>query len=374
MEIRRIEQITFTRFIAALTVVFFHYGANVYPLNTYPLNKLLLIGPISVSYFFALSGFIMALVYYRPHTVYFDKVSYWIARFARIFPVYILALLLVVPFKFGSKHNEMVAIFLNIFCLQSWLPPYPTTFNYPGWSLSVEAFFYIAFPFLIRVVSKRSFKSITYLTVLFWVLSQIIHVIIINNFYNGYPSKSHDIIHHLPFLHLNTFILGVVVGIWFVRYYQQNNTNQLKNFVILAASFALIVLSLVYRKGHYFGVKVMLTNGLLAPLFLLFILSLSRDNTVISRILRNRWAVLLGEASFSLYILQFPIYMFYNRFIRMRIATYTNEINFLIYVIFLIVVSVVTFKLIESPSRIFIKDLYNKHGRKYFAQEREVKL
>ncbi len=50
----RIEQITITRFVVALTVIFFHYGKDIYPLNTYVIGRVLLAGPEWVSYFFVL--------------------------------------------------------------------------------------------------------------------------------------------------------------------------------------------------------------------------------------------------------------------------------------------------------------------------------
>ena len=57
----KLEQLTFTRYIAALSVVFFHYGAWVFPANIPWLNPILAAGPIAVSYFYVLSGFIMAI-------------------------------------------------------------------------------------------------------------------------------------------------------------------------------------------------------------------------------------------------------------------------------------------------------------------------
>lgn len=52
----RIEQLTFTRFIAAIAIVFFHFGK---PLNIFSepnIHKLLINANIGVSYFLILSG------------------------------------------------------------------------------------------------------------------------------------------------------------------------------------------------------------------------------------------------------------------------------------------------------------------------------
>ncbi|HEY4304340.1 MAG TPA: hypothetical protein VGM82_07735 [Gemmatimonadaceae bacterium] len=52
-------------------------------------------GWLAVSLFFVLSEFFLAVNYgNRPET---DRASFWVARFARVWPVYVLALLLSVP-------------------------------------------------------------------------------------------------------------------------------------------------------------------------------------------------------------------------------------------------------------------------------------
>ena len=93
----RIDQLTFTRFVAAMTVVFFHFGGNISYLNQEPWSALLRAGNISVSYFFTLSGFIMAIAYYSLDNKMVDKARYAVARFARIYPIYLVGLLLMVP-------------------------------------------------------------------------------------------------------------------------------------------------------------------------------------------------------------------------------------------------------------------------------------
>jgi peptidoglycan/LPS O-acetylase OafA/YrhL len=59
----RAEQITFTRFFAALSIVVFHFGKNISPFNESSIKILFLQAHIGVSYFFLLSGFIMILAY-----------------------------------------------------------------------------------------------------------------------------------------------------------------------------------------------------------------------------------------------------------------------------------------------------------------------
>src|SRR5690242_17272289 len=87
------DQLTFTRFVAAVTVVYYHYGQGLFPFDHKWIDQLFLVGNISVSYFYALSGFIMTVVYYKDQCSSFRKVKYWQARFARIYPLYVIALI-----------------------------------------------------------------------------------------------------------------------------------------------------------------------------------------------------------------------------------------------------------------------------------------
>src|SRR4051812_45730838 len=64
-------------------------------------HNLLRTGYLGVQFFFVLSGFILAYTYLPQRGTGFQR-TFWVARFARIYPVYVLGLLLVVPFVANS--------------------------------------------------------------------------------------------------------------------------------------------------------------------------------------------------------------------------------------------------------------------------------
>lgn len=79
------------------------------------LYSLLADGPVAVTYFFCLSGFVMAYAY-SPGEM--RPVRYWINRLARIYPLYILALAwmcFLVP-------QKSWAFEINSLLIQSWIP------------------------------------------------------------------------------------------------------------------------------------------------------------------------------------------------------------------------------------------------------------
>ncbi len=357
----QLDQITFTRFIAALSVVFFHYGMNVFPANIPYLHEVITAGPIAVNYFYILSGFIMAIAYYHPQhhgqsRNNFNQWKYWLARFARIYPVYLLALLLILLAKYQTLGDDPLTLPLHLTMLQAWIPSYPITLNTPGWSLSVEAFFYLCFPFLLLSIYKHGTHRLIIFGVLLWFVTQITVLGLHNS--DDYIPKSllHDFLFYNPLMHLNAFIVGFLTGVFF----KNKPLKALKyNSLWLLTSIALIVLLLMYKPSieSLLSIKIAYTNGLIAPAFLLFIVLLSQQTGSITSILSNKWLVLLGEASFSLYILQKPLHGMYDKLIANKISL-SNELHFYIFLILLIITSILSYKFFETPMRKFINNCY----------------
>ena len=358
----QLDQITFTRFIAALTVVFFHYGQSVFPANIPFLFENVTAGPIAVGYFYVLSGFIMAVAYYQTDQtkrVKFNKTKYWVARFARIYPVYFIALLIIAAAKFRTLGQDWETLPLHLLLLQSWIPGYPITLNTPGWSLSVEAFFYLCFPFLLAWLYKRGIKSLAVFAVILWLLTQIILLVLLNS--EAYAPKSllHDFIYYNPLMHLNQFVLGLVCGV----YLKSNNDNfssESRTGFWLLISF-LLMFVLIWGRPYLenvFGIKLAFTNGLLAPAFLAIIIFLAKHKGVVSKLLCAPLLILLGEASYSLYILQKPIHGIYDKVIVPRIPL-SDTLHFYIFLILLIALSIASFKFLETPMRKLINKRYS---------------
>lgn len=105
-------------------------------------------GFIGVSFFFILSGFILSLNYdesFRQNTI--SKRHFWIMRFARIYPLYLVTLLVEIPFTMHEYYRSATVWWAKLFTcglmLQSWVPDinWTAAFNTPSWSISAEAFF-----------------------------------------------------------------------------------------------------------------------------------------------------------------------------------------------------------------------------------------
>jgi peptidoglycan/LPS O-acetylase OafA/YrhL len=361
----QLDQITFTRFVAALTVVFFHYGNQAFPLTIPYLENVLKAGPIAVNYFYLLSGFIMAIAYYQPtgkQTL--NKKKYWIARFARIYPLYLLALLLVAIPKYNAE-GVGTALSYNLSLLQAWIPGYPLTLNAPGWSLSVEAFFYLCFPFLLVLVHKNTIKQVALVTVLFWLLTQAIHIYLLNSPVYQPLNAIHDFIYYNPMMHLSAFMLGILAGACFKRksHFIQRLRPYSTQGIITTTLTASLLIAFQPQLIQILSFEFAFTNGLLAPILLLFIIFLGLNTGRIAQVLSHKWLIILGEASFSLYILQRPVYGIYHALLGSKIDL-SEQQHFYLYIVLLIIISLLSFKFFEAPSRKLIRRLYQRWEKK----------
>jgi peptidoglycan/LPS O-acetylase OafA/YrhL len=105
-------------------------------------------GSVGVSFFFILSGFV--LMWACPRTG-FRK--FWWRRFARVYPLHIATVLLVLILLLTYKPWELPSPWVaaaNVLLVQAWSPElsYLQSLNTVSWTLSVEAFFYLLFPLI----------------------------------------------------------------------------------------------------------------------------------------------------------------------------------------------------------------------------------
>ena len=141
---------------------------------------------MGVSYFFILSGFVMVIAY--KDKVKIEYGDYIKRRFARIYPVYGLAILILLAYWLALKKPiDYKGLFLNLTLLQSWIPGYALSFNGTGWSLAVEMFFYFTFPFLFNYIYRRYTLKNCNSDFLIFIVSQILLHVILNSPLQGYP-------------------------------------------------------------------------------------------------------------------------------------------------------------------------------------------
>lgn len=309
---KRLEQLTFTRFIAIIVVLFFHGGGGVYlsAMDFFPLSPILVSATTSVTYLYVLSGFVMSLVNHRPDEK-FNVGKYWTARFLRLYPLYLLSFLLVCYYYADSVAQiKLQKTLANVLILQAWIPRYAQSFNFAAWSMTVEFFFYAVFPFFTMWAYRQPMKKLIWGSVILWTVSQTIH----NALWIGYFPEYENFLVYFPVFHLSSFVLGAVGGIWYLREGRNHNygpSMTLPVFIggIFLACAYIVVSSRVPGLPH--GLQMM--AGLLAPILTVVVVALALDKSRLSIFLNTPALVTLGDSSYGLYILHVPFFWLYER-------------------------------------------------------------
>jgi peptidoglycan/LPS O-acetylase OafA/YrhL len=172
----RLHALTSLRFFAAIVVVLHHTCGLYLPTHPGPLafNEAIEAGFLGVDFFFPLSGFILAVNYLGPPDAHaigpLDQRApagdrrravraFLVARIARIHPVFLLSLVIIAPFivaqrlhadglTAGALGKLASSLGGSVVGLQAWVAALSVSWNYPSWTLSVELFFYLTFPWV----------------------------------------------------------------------------------------------------------------------------------------------------------------------------------------------------------------------------------
>ena len=357
----RLPALTSLRFFAAFHVFLFHIQAMGAVFGPVWFQKLSSIGYVGVSFFFVLSGFILVYTYAGRPVNAFD---FWRARFARVYPAYAVALLLTLPwFLFVVQHyNEIkvpfmafevahfkLAAALEILLLQSWVPPAALSWNAVGWSLSVEAFFYLLFPLLILRYSRLSRKQLFAIMAVCWLASNLISTSytvlrpdgIVNPDSNVYTSWMH-VVKFFPPARLPEFLLGMAAGFVFLRT-QRNEDIALP--LIGAGIIAVGVVAIFSNKIPY----AIIHTAVLSPAFAAIIYGVALRPRWTS-ILENRLLVLFGDASYSMYVIHANVVFsfFHTQTGNVRNASFLGLGECLAIVL---AISILIYRFVEEPAR-----------------------
>ena len=166
----QLAALTSLRFVAAFSVLVLHYRDLLGPMPAW-IYRGIVGGQYGVTFFFILSGFILTYRYAAWFEGGVAGADFWRFqrfRFARIYPIYVVGLLLDTPchlverFQAGQLADVgqtwWASWLLNLIGLQAWVPatPFAMFWNTPAWSVSAELFFYATFPFVCAWLSAHA--------------------------------------------------------------------------------------------------------------------------------------------------------------------------------------------------------------------------
>jgi peptidoglycan/LPS O-acetylase OafA/YrhL len=214
-------------------------------------------------------------------------------------------------------------------------------------------FFYAVFPLAYWVLSaKLSLKQGLFSVVSLWLLSVLGSTWLLN--YAPPSRELYQFVLYFPLLHLCSFCLGVWAGI----FYRQN-----PDFIVTKARhlFAVVLVAVLTLEWAPVWLKLVplalpSATNLYAVLFLAVVLVAAYCRSPWLAPLSSRIAVLLGNASYGVYILHYPVYLvFYYGLWGDGPAP--TRLAFLQYLSVLIVVSIALYITLEKPSNKVLRRL-----------------
>ena len=293
--------LTSLRFVAALMVVVYH-------MNKLAAEHWPVLPAHAVSLFFALSGLVLQAAY-GGDLRGMHPAAFLGRRLARVWPLHaflVVGLVLLLPGWTQAADHAWRALSLT----QAWSSDGGTFFwaaNAASWSLSAEAFFYAAFPFLTAAVRRH--PAVMAMAA---VVGLVVYVTITGD--TGSARGNFAAYYVDPLGRLPEFILGMCTAEALPALRRLRLRTASWTAVELAAVLILLAVNALCQAGlpwlHLHagaGWAAWVQGEGSAPAAVLLITVLAVGRGRISRVLSWRPLVKLGEASFALYLVHEPL-------------------------------------------------------------------
>jgi len=283
-----IKALTGLRGYAALGVCIFHYTVpwTAYDNWAMPFARH---GNYGVAVFFVLSGFVLFHVY----RTWFDRMvtaarygRFMWHRIARIYPLHILLLFVAASLTLddaqwgvmrGGPNDTPLTFVLNILLVHGW-GVHTVSWNSPSWTISVEFFAYLLFPFLAVMVRRGHILILCGIGAL--------AVFGLNFSPAQYGGFGFNLLHYFPM-----FVIGMLACEIFHRYCGAVRSSWPFDVVVVVAGGWLI------WKAGYQG-----WYGAVPYASALLIFGLYREGPVGHWLVGNPASVFLGNISYALYL------------------------------------------------------------------------
>ena len=343
------------RGLAALIVALFHLTIGI---NDFSVIRN---GYLFVDLFFVLSGYVICSAYSQKLNSIVDCQSFLTRRFGRLFPLLVFSTVTYVCFAniivfvkrtaiahgYASALNNPGALdylipnpleIVSTLTMTHSLDVFDTLIlNTPSWSISTEFYTYLLFAAVCLAFRGRLRLAI------FALLAIIGFAVSLTA-----STKIYDCLHSGGCLSLTfdfgfprtlfSFFLGALT-FHFSRDLRFD-ASSLQVIGIAALSAALALVDVMHGAAFAFPF-----------IFALLILSVSRDSGWLSTILKSKPCQMLGQRSYSIYMMHMPLVLFFENVAKRVSGFVPSVIVLLLYVVTLVTVSGLTYRFIEDPFR-----------------------
>lgn len=344
-----INTLTSLRFLFALMV----FGAHCYVLSPFFDAHVFKEGFVGVSFFFVLSGFIIAYNYQdKLQRKEISRRTFWVARIARIYPLHWLTLLIAALLGYTATTGtaDWFCHFLPALTLtHAYVPQtdYFFSFNSPSWSLCCEQLFYLCFPFLVPFIGngKRLLMAVG-----------IIALLVITGMYLTPEESIKGYWYVNPLTRFPDFIVGILLYKAYTHMKDRSISFRTGSLLEIGAIALFLMFYLyaadvpkVYRYSCYYWIPVSAV-----------LLCFSLQKGIISRWLSNRLLVIGGEISYSFYLIHLFVLLTYAE--GQKTGTFPSvDWQVAVPVLFCIVIALclLSYYYFEKPMNKYIKKLLN---------------
>ncbi|MBL7696842.1 MAG: acyltransferase [Chitinophagaceae bacterium] len=386
MSTRYLSNLTPLRGIAAMLTVIFHVdivlslfqGALIDRNSSQLISRMYLM----VDFFFVLSGFIMCHVYAKNFETSVNGQSFkkfTIARFARVYPLHLFSMLLTSFFLFLlyrwgvqvtpllDTENSVYSVITNLLLLHSMNFHQWFTFTHASWSISVEWWMYMIFPFLVAPFMKLKKPGRLMIVALciggyFMIGYLLVPLTTVPDSLSflrgdGNPPFSLNVSYQFGIFRC---MFGFIIGMMVYLAWKDNWAKKLFS----SGYTVLILLAGLFTCMHFAVLDVF------TVLFFPFILlSAAYGNKNMNALLGTKPMQKLGDWSFSIYLIHQPFLyqatalMQDPRTTGIDLSGMTMLTSWLIcigFIIFLLFVSYLSYRFIELPARNYINRRWGK--------------
>jgi len=348
-----IDVLTSLRFFAILLIYFHHLS--------YPGG----LGPPAVTFFFVLSGFIIA---YSSGGRFLsldlnEFKGFYIKRLSKVYPLHILTFFLSLPIVYVTKfETNFLSALLNIFLLQSYFPIgiQVFSFNALAWFLSDIVFFYFLTPFLLSGLQKiriRENRSLLLVLLLFVFACEASFAYIVNSKMVPY-SRGWWFFYISPWLRIFDYSAGLIAGLIFSSVKPGSHNTSLQTVASKILFGSLEAAALVVFAGSIYYSRF-LTNGSFlmsayyVPFSIILVFVYSFQKGAISWLLSRSLFIYLGKLSFTFFMLHQIVILYTAIFFGSPIFSFVPDIKhlmpqFLLLVNIFIICDII-FRYIEMP-------------------------
>ncbi len=362
-------EIEFLRAISVLLVLLFHFEFFIFKG-----------GFIGVDVFFVISGYLITNIILKKKNN-FDIKEFYIRRFKRLFPIILLITILTIitgifilsPIHFerltSSSKSTIFGLSNFFFFREQGYFDHQKLFKplLHTWSLSVEIQFYIIWPIIIIFFKKYFNENILTLIVSIFLISLILSTL--------YSFRTSSFFYFTGF-RFYEFMVGALIV-----FFKKKISKNLSNLFFLIGILIIIYSSIFFDESFSFPDYYALIPCIGAALIIIS----GNSNNNFNFITENKYIILLGRISYTVYMTHWPVLIFY------RYQKIDNLLGYekIILIIFVLVISYLLFKYFEEPLRkkdykkniylillslftfvlIFVSNLYIKSDQNYLSNK-----